>query len=185
MNRQFLQSFRLLVVIATLYRVIGYTARPEWLGAPQLAMALFAGSVIGKKRFAFALPLFSMLASDVVMQLLHWYNPGFYPGFYSGQLINYALILSITVIGFFVNYRKLPQVLGASVGGALCFWLLSNFFVWLGGGGLHRPFTFAGLLQCYADAVPFLRNSISGTVLFSGVFYAWYSWQARPQLQRA
>ncbi|MCU0395152.1 MAG: hypothetical protein MUF29_04540, partial [Chitinophagaceae bacterium] len=94
MNRNVALIFAMMVLVATAYRIVPYTARPEWLGAPQLAMAIFAGSVIKDRKWAFALPLFSMLISDMVMQGLHLMNSSYFPGFYKGQFLNYVLILS-------------------------------------------------------------------------------------------
>ena len=174
MNRSLVFAFGLMFVLATLYRIIPYEMRPEGLGAPQLAMALFAGAVVKTRRWAFALPLASMLASDVVMQLLHLQYPTLAPGFYKGQLLNYALILSTTVIGFFVNPRRISQILGGALASPVVYYLLSNFAVWAGGGGLHRPKTLAGLMMTYTDGLPFLRTSLIGTLLFSAVLFGVY-----------
>jgi hypothetical protein len=88
-------------------------------------------------------------------------------GFYAGQWINYLLMGSLTFIGFFVNHRNPIQIGAGSLLGPIAYFILSNFSVWIGGGGLQRPRTFAGLLQCYADGLPFLQTSILGTLFFS------------------
>src|SRR4029078_5811238 len=90
--------FVLLIVAAALYRV--WDNRP-WGFAPQIAMALFAGSVIKVKRFSFLVPLFSMLMSDVLYQFLYLRGLTELSGFYPGQWVNYILFTPITVIGFF------------------------------------------------------------------------------------
>lgn len=180
MNRSVALVFALLIAICTIYRIIPYEMRPEWLGAPQLALAVFAGSVIKNRKWAFVLPLASMLISDVLMQILHSFDPSFYAGFYKGQLINYALILSTTVIGFFISERKPAQILAGAIAAPFVFFLLSNFQVWLGSGGLMRSKTFAGLMQTYIDGIPFLRTSLVGTVLFSGVFFGIKALLAAP-----
>jgi hypothetical protein len=54
------------------------------------------------------------------------------------------------------------------------YFLLSNFAVWLGGGGFQRPKTFSGLMLCYEDALPFLRSSMGYTVLFSALLFGSY-----------
>jgi hypothetical protein len=46
------------------------------------------------------------------------------------------------------------------------YFLLSNFQVWIGGGGYNRPKTFEGLLQCYADGLPFYKGYLLGTCSF-------------------
>src|ERR1700750_576140 len=92
--------FVLLIVAAALYRV--WDGRPFGF-APQIAMALFAGSVIKDKRFSFLVPLFSMLVSDALYQVLFLQGLTEIPGFFQGQLPNYILFTAITGIGFFIN----------------------------------------------------------------------------------
>ncbi len=175
-SRQLVTIFAVLIVLSALYRVIPFESRPVWLGAPQLALALFAGSVIRNRKWSFAVPLISLLLSDMLMQVLHsaGLTPG-YPGFYEGQILNYFLITLLTVVGFFVNRQKIISIAAGMFAAPTLFFLLSNFAVWAGNGGLQRPKTFAGLLQCYADAIPFYLNSlltmgIFGCLLFGGYF---------------
>src|SRR6266536_4519498 len=94
--------FVLLVIASALYRV--WDNRPMGF-APQIAMALFAGSVIKDKRFSFLVPLFSMFISDLLYQML--YQQGLTPikGFYEGQWLNYLCFTLITVIGFFIRAK--------------------------------------------------------------------------------
>ena len=174
-NRNNLLAFVMLILATAIYRVIPYDMRAGWLGAPQFTIAVFAGSVIKQKRWAFALPVFSMLFSDIVMQVLHVYNPTLMPGFYSGQLTNYILIAALTVIGFFINNRK-PVEIGAGVLAApTVFFLLSNFIVWAGNGGWQRSKTFAGLMQSYADGLPFYKMDLLGTLVWSVVLFGTYA----------
>ena len=166
-------SFLLLVVVAAVYRVL---PRPEslWGFAPQIAMALFGGSVIKDRKLAFLLPLLSMFISDTLFQVLYLTGLGDTPGFYSGQLINYLLFGLLTVTGFFVNERKVAQIgLGAVVAPVIYF-LLSNFQVWIGGGGWKRPRTFEGLMMTYNDGLPFFKGSLIATLFFAAVLFGGY-----------
>jgi hypothetical protein len=181
-SRKDLLAIVLVVVIAALYRVIPYEARPAWLGAPQIAIALFAGSVFRNKKWAFALPLFSMLIGDLLMQGLFAAGATSYPGFYSGQLLNYVLIVGITVVGFFVSSGSLRQVLGGVVAGPTVYFILSNFAVWAGGGGYNRAKTLGGLMQCYVDGLPFYYTSLMGTAIFATVLFGSYYILSQRQL---
>lgn len=165
-NRAVIFAFILLIIVASVCRVLGF--------APQLAMAVFGGAVIKDKRLAFALPLFSLFISDLLYQVLFIYGYADYGGFYEGQLINYLLIASLTFIGFWVKGKNITRIAIGSLAAPLAFFFLSNFFVWLGGGGLGRPQTFSGLMMCYADAVPFFRASLINTVVFSAVLFGGY-----------
>src|SRR3982074_2012130 len=89
-----------LIVVAALYRII-----PNRLPgfAPQYAMALFGGAVIKDKKWAFALPIFSMFLSDLLYQALYSGGLSSVPGFYEGQWQNYLLFAGITLLGFFMK----------------------------------------------------------------------------------
>ena len=168
-------SFVLLVLMASLYRIL--PGRP--LGfAPQIAMALFAGSIVKNKKFSFLLPLFSMLISDIIYEVLFEYSLSPVPGFYSGQFLNYLLFVGLTVVGFAVNQTKPIQILAGAIASTTLYFMLSNFAVWIGGGlditNLPYPKTMTGLLHCYAEAIPFYRGSLYATLIFSAVLFGGY-----------
>lgn len=172
LNRSLVVSLVLTIFLSAVYRAM--PNRP-WGFAPQFAIALFAGAIFVKdKKWAFALPLISMFISDLLYQFL--YNKGLteIPGFYKGQWVNYLLFTSLTIFGFMVRSRKPLQVLGASIATPTTFFLISNFMVWAGGGGLKRPKTFEGLMMCYNDALPFYANSLMATAIFSAILFGGY-----------
>ena len=175
-NKSVLVAFILLIIVASVCRVLGY--------APQLAMAIFGGAMIKDKKLAFVLPLLSMFFSDLLYQVLYTYGYADYGGFYEGQLINYLLIGSLTLIGFWVKGMNWTRIAIGSIAAPLIFFFLSNFFVWLGGGGLGRPHTFSGLMMCYNDAVPFFRASLLNTVAFSAILFGGYYLMGRFMLER-
>jgi len=170
-SKSLIVPFILLIVIASVYRV--WEGRP-WGFVPQLAMALFGGAVIKDKKFAFILPLLSMLLSDVLYELLFRNGLSSIPGFYSGQFTNYVLFAGITFIGFWMRNLNIGRIAAGTVIAPTVYFLLSNFEVWIGGGGLQRPKTFNGLLQCYADGLPFYKGYLLGTIFFSFVLFGLY-----------
>ncbi|MBX2923705.1 MAG: hypothetical protein KF746_15995 [Chitinophagaceae bacterium] len=171
-NKTFLILFIALIAIAALYRIV--PGRPYGF-APQIAMALFAGAVIKDWKWAFALPLFSMVLSDTIYEIL--YNLGYsqMQGFYEGQLTNYILFALMTVVGFLIKKPTVLNVLAASIAAPTIYFFLSNFLVWSSGSGLQRPKTWDGLMMCFADGLPFYKNSLYGTLFFSTVLFGgWY-----------
>ena len=173
-NKSLIWTMVALIVIAALYRII--PGRP-WGFAPQIAMALFGGAVIKDKKWAFALPIFSMFLSDLLYQGL--YKAGITPiyGFYDGQWLNYCLFALMVVIGFAVKKINFVNVLAASVTAPTVFFLLSNFITWSGMAGLRgldRPFTVEGLLMAYADGLPFYKGALLSTVFFSTLLFGGY-----------
>jgi hypothetical protein len=168
-NKQFIYTLLALVVIAALYRII--PNRP--LGfAPQIAIALFAGSVMKDKKYSFALPLLSMLISDV---LYHINGLTEIKGFYSGQWLNYLLFAGLTVFGFYINKSKALQIAAGSLAAPTAYFLVSNFLVWMGGGGFQHPKTFGGLMQTYIDGIPFYTGSIAATIVFAALLFGGYA----------
>lgn len=182
-NKSVLFIFFLLIVIASVYRV--WDGRP-WGFVPQLAMALFGGAVIQNKKLAFLLPLLSMLLSDVLYEVLYRNGLSDIQGFYSGQFTNYILFAGMTFIGFWMRNLNIARLALGSVVAPTVYFLLSNFQVWSGGGGLQRSKTIDGLLQCYADGLPFYKGYLLGTVFFSIVLFGTYFlFQKKRELQKS
>lgn len=171
-NKSLIWSFVLLTVVAAVYRVFPDRA---FGFAPHWAMALFGGAMIKDKKWAFALPLFSMFLSDMLFHALYVNGVTDTPGFYKGQLVNYALFAGVTCIGFLMRKPiTVMKVLGYSLLGPTAFFVASNFILWANGGGYQRAKTVSGLLQCYTDGLPFYRGSLAATVIFSAVLFGGY-----------
>jgi hypothetical protein len=175
LNRSNLLILFILILACALYRV--WDSRPMGF-APQIAMALFAGSISKDKRFAFLFPILSLFISDLLYQFLYTQGLTTIKGFYSGQWQNYLLIASITIIGFFINKAKIGQIFIGSLAGAVYFFLVSNFMVWIGGGWdiNNQPYarSFDGLMLCFSEALPFFKWSVLSTLLFNGIFFGSY-----------
>ena len=175
LNRSNLLILFILILACALYRV--WDSRPMGF-APQIAMALFAGSISKDKRFAFLFPILSLFISDLLYQFLYTQGLTTIKGFYSGQWQNYLLIASITIIGFFINKAKIGQIFIGSLTGAVYFFLVSNFMVWIGGGWdiNNQPYarSFDGLMLCFSEALPFFKWSVLSTLLFNGIFFGSY-----------
>lgn len=175
-NKSILVSFILLVVVSALYRA--WDGRPFGF-APQIAMAIFGGAVIKDKRWAILMPLLSIFLSDLLYEVLYMNGLSSIKGFYfgEGQLTNYLLILGLTFFGFLMRRINILNVIAFTVSGSLLFFITSNFFVWLGGGGYARPKTWEGLLQCYNDGLAFYReygliNGFVGNILLGDLFFS-------------
>lgn len=171
-DKSIIGSFVLLVVIASLYRIM--PGRP--LGfAPQIAMALFSGSIVKEKKYAFLLPILSMLVSDVIFEVLFVMNISTFAGFYSGQALNYILFALVTVIGFFIKKGNVIHIAAGSVAGVIFYFIASNFLVWVGGGlalnNLPYAKTWDGLMNCIAAGLPFLKGSLYATLFFNSILF--------------
>lgn len=138
--------------------------------APVAAVALFGGAVL-PRRYAWWLPLVIMVASDLVL------------GFYDGILFTWAAFLAVGLLGMtLARFSTTERIAFGVLGGALLFYLVSNLGVWLQ-GGLYAH-TWAGLIECYTMALPFLRNTLVGDLVYSSLLFGAYalaqhSWTGR------
>jgi hypothetical protein len=179
-RKQLAGSFILLIVIASLYRIM--PGRPFGF-SPMIAMAIFGGAVIKDKKFAFLLPLLAMFVSDGLYQLLYINGVGNIPGFYEGQVTNYILFGGLTVFGFFIKNFNIKRIAIASISAPTVYFLISNFLVWASSSllaGLERPKTFSGLMMCYSDGLPFYPWSVASTFIFSAIFFGSYYLMSKP-----
>lgn len=168
-SKTFFVALISLVAVSALYRIM--PSRPMNF-APQIAIAIFSGALfIKNKKWAFALPLLSMLISDILYEILYQYNLSSMKGFYGGQFFNYLLFTALTAFGFIISKLNLKRILTAAISAPVFYFIVSNFAVWLTGTGFQRPKTFSGLIMCYTDALPFFPNTIYSTLLFSALFF--------------
>src|SRR5947208_17173863 len=119
LNKSVWLALGLLIIVGSVFRVAGF--------APQIAMAIFGAAVIKDKKLAFILPLFSMLLSDVIYQVLYNYGYMPYGGFYEGQFTNYLLLAGITLIGFWARNLNWARIAITTIAAPVVFFLASNF----------------------------------------------------------
>ena len=175
-----LKTFLLIIFISAIYRVLpgriyGFD--------PQIAICLFAGSLfIKNKKVAFILPIICLFISDLLYFGLHKMGLSSMNGFYDGQWLNYLLMIPLCIFGFLLNLQKIKRSIFAILAAPTFYFLTSNFFVWLGNGGYQRPKTWAGLMQCLIDGVPFYKYSIISTIIFSMIIFGIYFINYKPKL---
>lgn len=130
---------KFLIMLATVIHLV-----PHPFGvSPVGASAIYAGAY-ADRRFAWMVPLIPLLVGNLVY------------GFYEPIVLIfvYAGFMLSSVAGRLLSNKQDVLRLGAaSVCGALIFFLVSNYSIWLVG---MYPQTSAGLLQCYANGLPYL-----------------------------
>jgi hypothetical protein len=169
LNKEIVIALIIMIATSALYRVL--PGRPYGF-APQIAIALFSGSLFVKnKHFAFLLPLVSMFLSDLVYQVLYVNHLSPIQGFYDGQWQNYLLIAATAVFGFGLQTNSVSKFAGNFIAAPTVFFLISNFMVWASFGGYQRPMTASGLLQTMLDGLPFYGYSVAGTFVFGAVLF--------------
>lgn len=171
MNKQNTTQFIiavLLILIAAISRVIMY---PDNF-SPIIGMAIFAGATLKDKRLAFILPIFSMLLSDIMFEVFN-----IAPGFWGwGQLVGYGILALITIIAFNLKKVNVKNVIGYSLMSSVIFYVLSNLSFFLIDNPVYHTYTqdSNGFMQCYIQALPFLRTSLVADLVYSGILFGTY-----------
>lgn len=164
-----------MLVAATISRLIPHA--PNFTAVP--AVALLGGVLFGRSWLAFAVPLMAMALSDLALGALVYGVRAF-----QWMLPVYSCIACTVLIGCFTPRRPLPVVVSATLATAT-FFFVTNFFVWAG-SSFYAP-TGAGLVACYAAALPFAANMLLSSVAFSlGLLALWALLERRlPKLAEA
>jgi hypothetical protein len=80
----------------------------------------------------------------------------------------YASFALIALIGMKMKTISLKNVFVNSIFSAVLFFVITNFAVWLEG---WYSYTFAGLVLCYEMAIPFFRNTLLSSLIYSGLLF--------------
>lgn len=147
--------YSMLILLAAVSRLLPHPAN----FTPIAAMAL-VGGVYFEKKYALIIPLVALFISDIFI------------GFHSTVPFVYGSFILIGLVGIWLKSHKKPlPILGCTIFSSLLFFVITNFGVWLTGGGWFYPKTLEGLIECYVMAIPFFRNSIIGDLIYTtGLF---------------
>jgi hypothetical protein len=171
------------VALAVLVRVLPYLwdrgtdADYVWNLMPVGALGLFAGARL-RSRWALVVPLLAMLVSDLL--LVRPLAARGFGAFSWGTPLIYASFAVYALLGRGARGAGWPlSLVPVCLAGSVQFFLVSNFLVWAGGDGTLYPRTLAGLAECYTMALPFLKNTAGGDLLFTGLFFGLHAVLAR------
>lgn len=138
--------------------------------APVAAIALYGGARGKNMAYSFLLPIIVMIFSDLlVMQFIYPERGNAFAYFLTKDAFSVYFAFSLIVcVGLLLKRNiKVGTVILASVSSSLLFFIVTNFFTWYGAS--FYPQTFAGLIECYAAAIPFYKNDFGP--LFGSFFY--------------
>jgi hypothetical protein len=160
-----------LTVLGALLRLLPHP--PNF--APIGGTGLFSGSRL-RGWEAYLVPLLAMLVTDPIRSAM----AGHYPAYSSMTIVIYASLLVYVFLGrtFLRDSRNPGRIAAVTLAGSLQFFLITNFFVWLG-SEVEYPHTFAGLISCYTAAIPFFQNTVIGDLFYTGVLTLAYVFLTR------
>jgi len=151
----------ILMVFGVLFRIIPHA--PNF--TPVAAIALFGATFLPNRRLALIMPLALIIVSDLFI------------GLHDIVIYTWGSVVLASLLGLGLRHsRKTTTVLFGSLASSALFYLVSNFGVWAAG---WYPPTAEGLLQCYIAGIPFFRNFLAGTLLYSAAFFGTYALAAR------
>ncbi|MCH2200981.1 MAG: hypothetical protein MK110_10810 [Fuerstiella sp.] len=132
-----------------------------------IALTLLCG-VLVRHPAIIILPLAIRLLTDSLL----WYNTGY--GFYPSMLFDYSAYLLIALIAKYLPMSQYLKVVAGGLVGPCLFFVVSNLGVWALWPDTYAS-TLAGLMNCYAQGLPFLRGSVMGNFVFALIFLgAWH-----------
>ena len=153
-------NIRPILLIAVVLVLAGFRALPHAPNfTPVIAMALFAGMYFKDSKWALFAPLAVMLISDLFI------------GFHNTMPFVYGSLLLVAWMnrGGLGKSAVSSVALGAPLSAAL-FFLITTFGVWMM-TGLY-PMTGEGLMNSYAMALPFFKNTLISTLVYSAASVA-------------
>ena len=136
-------------IILSIFRLIPHP--PNF--TPILACAIMSPLLIKDRIIGISIPVIAMFIGDVII------------GFHPFQFVTYLTILTIALVA---PMRKNYAMLGVmAVGASVWFFITTNFAVWFILD--YYPKTFEGLITSYTLALPFFKNTLISTCLFTGL----------------
>jgi hypothetical protein len=144
------------------------------------AMGLFGGTYFNQPWKKWFFPLAALLLSDAI--LMHTIYAGYSNGLlYKGWMYTYLAFAVIVLIGTLIKHVKISTVITAAVAAAIAHWLITDLPVWWFGGldirnGQHLQRNWDGLVQCYVQALPYLRNMLVANIMYCTIFYGSFEW---------
>jgi hypothetical protein len=127
---------------------------------PLTASALFAGMIVSRRSLALLVPVAALLISDVFLGPDDWRIT---VAVYAGLTLPVALGI------WGRRFRMSRVLLPAALASSLVFFAISNFAVWAFSG--MYSLDLAGLTQCFALALPFLKYTMAGDLVWVAVLF--------------
>jgi hypothetical protein len=156
-------SLRVAIVFAMILFAAALRVAPHpWNFTPVGGMALFAGAMIRDRRVSFVIPLVALFAGDVFI------------GFHNLIPVVYlSFLISVAIGGILRERRTAFRIAGATLLGAVQFFLVTNFAVWAMPG--MYPHTGTGLTTCYLAGIPFFWNTLAGDALYATCLFGGFA----------
>ena len=149
----YLKGIIFLTTLLILSRIIPHP--PNF--TPILAGIIFLPFIKRDIKFSVFVPIGGMLISDFII------------GMHSLMLWTYGPIIILSLLSYYFSNDKASRIASLAIASPAIFYLISNFGVWINSPMYTKDFS--GLIQCYANAIPFYANSAIACILFCSAFF--------------
>ena len=124
---------------------------------PIIAVGILGGYFFKNLNWSLGIVFLSIFLTDLLL--------GFYPSMLMIYLSLAIIILSFHKLNNLMNFKNL-FLYGLS--GSVIFFIVSNFGVWMFDGLYEK--NLEGLIKCYIMVIPFFKNTLFSTIIFSYSF---------------
>ncbi len=155
-----------LIIVASLTRLFPIGI-PNF--TPMLAIGMIGALYMsGYKKYL--IPIGAWLLSDIFIEILYRLKLWQYQGIHEGMWFIYLTFALIILFSEKVIRRATwTRIIVGSVAISVLFFILTNFYVWLVSG--MYPHTPQGLLLAYEAGLPFFRNTLLSTLVYSTLMH--------------
>jgi hypothetical protein len=169
----------MLGMLAYLFVIFAFAVRflpHPWAFTPVAASLLFFGAYRSRRQLWF--PVALLAVSDVILTKFVYHYP-----FTWDHYVTWLWYAAVILLGTRLQNNQKPLWIGASaLASSVSFFLLSNFAVWACFD--MYPKNMGGLLTSYTMGIPFFRNDVIGTLMFTAAFFAVPALLRLPQTLR-
>lgn len=156
--------FALLVLVAVGTRLL-FNGMHLYNFNAVMATALFGGAYFTRSKASYAVPVVTLLLSDLVIGMYDWRQ----------MLFVYAAFALTIVYGKYYSEKPgVGRLAFGVIGAGLNHFLLANFAVWF--FGTMYAHNASGFVECYVASLPFYSNLMGGNVVFAALLFGSYAW---------
>jgi hypothetical protein len=159
----------ILILLAAFSRLIPHPHNFTPVGG----IAIFGSYFIGRKIWAFAIPIIAMWLSDLFINNVIYpiqYTEYYYGFNLFGSIWVYGSFLLMVPIGWLIlNKVSIPKLALTGFLTATLFFLITNFGSWI--NNPIYPQNYMGLMASYAAGLPFFQNTLLGDLSYLAILF--------------
>jgi hypothetical protein len=165
----------ILMIAAAAMRIPNAASLTAWSNfTPIGAMALFGGAYFQNRWKAYAFPLLTLLASDIVINTV--VHQGKFGIMYSGWYWTYLAFALMVLTGkLLLKKITVKNIIIVSLATVFIHWVVTSPACILLEGSMY-PKTWAGYYTSLIAAIPYERNFLIGTLVYSGALFGLFEW---------